>query len=274
MASTRILPTLLLAPVALAQGYINMWVNPAYALQYGGTSLASASQDTIGRAAKYGAVGGPWSPTNSTYVPPSGDLRDYLSFAPYWWPNCNFNWCPSTTSTAPPSTSSKTAPGSTLAATSTSPATATSTTPAASSSSLSKREHIRGAHGGWSKDTDAWARWHVRAAATRTTTSSTTTRKTTSTSSKKSTTTSGTTKKSTSTSDFECDDDQEEFYDDVQSLDVDAIQQYDIKIYCHCHHTLLCDFEQAHELIHQPCDDNVFTSAVDHLEGDIIHVHE
>ncbi|KZV86731.1 hypothetical protein EXIGLDRAFT_840550 [Exidia glandulosa HHB12029] len=265
MASTRILPTLLLAPVALAQGYINMWVNPAYALQYGGTSLASASQDTIGRAAKYGAVGGPWSPTNSTYVPPSGDLRDYLSFAPYWWPNCNFNWCPSTTSTAPPSTSSKTAPGSTLAATSTSPATATSTTPAASSSygrvgSLAcarRRNEDDNFQYYYTEDyvnvvqKEHYDEWHHEEV------------------------------------DFyqhegehdheeahHFDDDQEEFYDDVQSLDVDAIQQYDIKIYCHCHHTLLCDFEQAHELIHQPCDDNVFTSAVDHLEGDLIHVHE
>src|SRR4051812_5112841 len=29
---------------------------------------------------------GPWTVTDKTQVPPSGDKHDYLSQAPYWWP--------------------------------------------------------------------------------------------------------------------------------------------------------------------------------------------
>ncbi|WVQ73974.1 hypothetical protein IAR50_003555 [Cryptococcus sp. DSM 104548] len=32
---------------------------------------------------------GPWSVTNKTVTPPSGDMRDYLSFAVYYWPDCS-----------------------------------------------------------------------------------------------------------------------------------------------------------------------------------------
>ncbi|MHB1456776.1 MAG: alginate lyase family protein [Armatimonadota bacterium] len=32
---------------------------------------------------------GPWSVTSKTAIPPSGDKHDYLSQAPYWWPNPN-----------------------------------------------------------------------------------------------------------------------------------------------------------------------------------------
>lgn len=30
---------------------------------------------------------GPWSVTQKTHMPPSGDKHDYLSLAPYWWPD-------------------------------------------------------------------------------------------------------------------------------------------------------------------------------------------
>src|SRR5258708_1478402 len=29
---------------------------------------------------------GPWSVTQKTALPPSGDVHDYLSLAPFWWP--------------------------------------------------------------------------------------------------------------------------------------------------------------------------------------------
>ena len=32
---------------------------------------------------------GPWTVTSKSIVPPSGDKHDYLSQAPYWWPNPN-----------------------------------------------------------------------------------------------------------------------------------------------------------------------------------------
>jgi len=30
---------------------------------------------------------GPWTVTEKTFVPPSGDRRDYMTIAPFWWPN-------------------------------------------------------------------------------------------------------------------------------------------------------------------------------------------
>jgi len=30
---------------------------------------------------------GPWTVTEKTFVPPSGDRRDYMTHAPFWWPN-------------------------------------------------------------------------------------------------------------------------------------------------------------------------------------------
>ncbi|CAE6435341.1 unnamed protein product [Rhizoctonia solani] len=32
---------------------------------------------------------GPWSAMNKTVIPPSGNKHDYLSYRPYYWPNCN-----------------------------------------------------------------------------------------------------------------------------------------------------------------------------------------
>lgn len=32
---------------------------------------------------------GPWSVMNKTVMPPSGDKHDYLSYRPYYWPNCS-----------------------------------------------------------------------------------------------------------------------------------------------------------------------------------------
>ncbi|KAF5314977.1 hypothetical protein D9619_007552 [Psilocybe cf. subviscida] len=35
------------------------------------------------------AEGGPWSVVNKFGKAPSGDMHDYLSWAPYWWPDCS-----------------------------------------------------------------------------------------------------------------------------------------------------------------------------------------
>ncbi|KAF7351048.1 Alginate-lyase domain-containing protein [Mycena sanguinolenta] len=37
---------------------------------------------------------GPWSVTNKTILPPGGDLHDYASQAPYFWPSNTSNGCP------------------------------------------------------------------------------------------------------------------------------------------------------------------------------------
>ncbi|KAJ7876148.1 alginate lyase-domain-containing protein [Mycena olivaceomarginata] len=37
---------------------------------------------------------GPWSVTNKTVIPPGGDIHDYASQAPYWWPSNTSDGCP------------------------------------------------------------------------------------------------------------------------------------------------------------------------------------
>ncbi|KAJ6519628.1 chondroitin AC/alginate lyase [Mycena sanguinolenta] len=68
------------------------WVHPEYVLKP--STQATGAQNAIMKRASSTAKNGPWSVTNSKdIVPPSGNARDYLSWAPYHWPNCN--WCES-----------------------------------------------------------------------------------------------------------------------------------------------------------------------------------
>ncbi|CAL1696059.1 unnamed protein product [Somion occarium] len=72
----------------------NDWINVNYILQQagGGSSFTSFSQKTIISKAGSTAKDGPWTIMSKTGVkPPSGDVHDYLSWAPYHWPDCN--WC-------------------------------------------------------------------------------------------------------------------------------------------------------------------------------------
>ncbi|KAF8640713.1 hypothetical protein AX17_000366 [Amanita inopinata Kibby_2008] len=82
--------------VVAVSGDPNDWVNVKYITQYANNSdniMASTSnaRASVMRGADYTAQKGPWSITNSTVLPPSNDPHDYLSWAPYHWPNCN--WC-------------------------------------------------------------------------------------------------------------------------------------------------------------------------------------
>ncbi|PIL32076.1 hypothetical protein GSI_06780 [Ganoderma sinense ZZ0214-1] len=87
------LRNLLLATVAglvVADG--NDWVNINYVLsQSNAANTADARQAILRKASEY-ARSGPWSVTQKKdTLPPSSDERDYLSWAPYHWPACN--WC-------------------------------------------------------------------------------------------------------------------------------------------------------------------------------------
>ncbi|KAL5501024.1 hypothetical protein ACEPAH_9411 [Sanghuangporus vaninii] len=67
----------------------NDWVDPAFVLKKNGMPNA---QNRIINFAKSTASNGPWTVSGGTTIlPPNGDKRDYLSWAPYHWPNCN--WC-------------------------------------------------------------------------------------------------------------------------------------------------------------------------------------
>src|SRR5262245_22066032 len=57
-------------------------------LQAGDTALAP-SLNKLKRDADRALLGGPLSVTEKSITPPSGDKHDYMSIAPYWWPNPN-----------------------------------------------------------------------------------------------------------------------------------------------------------------------------------------
>ncbi|KAJ7139931.1 alginate lyase-domain-containing protein [Mycena epipterygia] len=75
------------------------WINVNYAASQSQSLSRRASstkdaQNAITQGARSSAKGGPWAVMNSKgVVPPSGNPRDYLSWAPYHWPDCN--WCTS-----------------------------------------------------------------------------------------------------------------------------------------------------------------------------------
>lgn len=54
-----------------------------------GDAKLSADADLLRRMADGLMDAGPWSVVDKKVVPPSGDKHDYLSQAPYWWPNPN-----------------------------------------------------------------------------------------------------------------------------------------------------------------------------------------
>ncbi|KAK2461802.1 hypothetical protein APHAL10511_006265 [Amanita phalloides] len=91
---------LLLSLAFAALGDPTDWVDPKYVAWSSKNSSGTGSptydaQNTIVNAAHSSAQGGPWSVTNAGILPPSNDTHDYLSWAPYHWPNCN--WCNSST---------------------------------------------------------------------------------------------------------------------------------------------------------------------------------
>jgi Alginate lyase len=52
-----------------------------------GDTQYDSALESLRRDADQALNAGPFSVTNKEAVPPSGDQHDYMSFAPYWWPN-------------------------------------------------------------------------------------------------------------------------------------------------------------------------------------------
>ncbi|KAI0639288.1 chondroitin AC/alginate lyase [Trametes polyzona] len=83
---------LLSATAGLVAADPNDWVNVNYVLQQNGAGNTAAAQQSILNKAGGTAQSGPWSVVNKNgIIAPSGNAHDYLSWAPYHWPNCN--WC-------------------------------------------------------------------------------------------------------------------------------------------------------------------------------------
>ncbi|KAG8719242.1 hypothetical protein FRC08_003326 [Ceratobasidium sp. 394] len=74
----------------------NDFVNPSYVVAAGGDPTTKDARLTIVRSGNTAAKKGPWTVANSDIQASSNDPHDYLSWAPYHWPNCN--WCARTNS--------------------------------------------------------------------------------------------------------------------------------------------------------------------------------
>ncbi|KAJ7071216.1 alginate lyase-domain-containing protein [Mycena amicta] len=87
---------ILLALIPFTHGDIIDWVNIQYVCRQAKTPdrNTQAAQSAIVSLAHSTAARGPWTVTSKPngVLPPSKDVHDYLSWAPYHWPECN--WCP------------------------------------------------------------------------------------------------------------------------------------------------------------------------------------
>ncbi|KAF8519600.1 alginate lyase-domain-containing protein [Hysterangium stoloniferum] len=82
---------LLLFSFHLANAYVsyaNAFVNPDWLLAGNFSDNTLGARQTIKAWATQLAAEGPWTVTNKTVLAPSGDKHDYMSWAPYSWPNC------------------------------------------------------------------------------------------------------------------------------------------------------------------------------------------
>ncbi|TFL01411.1 alginate lyase-domain-containing protein [Pterulicium gracile] len=57
--------------------------------EYARNSSAEGAHDIIITWAARSAANGPWSVVNKPATPPTGDKRDFMSWAPYWHPDCS-----------------------------------------------------------------------------------------------------------------------------------------------------------------------------------------
>ncbi|KAI0292206.1 chondroitin AC/alginate lyase [Multifurca ochricompacta] len=69
--------------------YDNDFIEPSYILNKNWNATTSVAQESIVQWADFLAAQGPWSVTTSKpFLAPSNNTHDYLSWSPYWWPNC------------------------------------------------------------------------------------------------------------------------------------------------------------------------------------------
>uniref|UniRef100_A0A8H7XTG2 Alginate lyase domain-containing protein n=1 Tax=Psilocybe cubensis TaxID=181762 RepID=A0A8H7XTG2_PSICU len=69
--------------------YANDFVDPDYILAKTYGNHTYLARTTAVSWAKTLAAKGPWSVINKAATPPSGDKHDFMSWAPYWWPDCS-----------------------------------------------------------------------------------------------------------------------------------------------------------------------------------------
>ncbi|KAK2460872.1 hypothetical protein APHAL10511_007342 [Amanita phalloides] len=74
---------------AAYESYSNVFVNPDLILVGEYNSQTRAAQQSIIAWADELNAQSPWSVTKKPVVAPSGNKHDYMSWAPYWWPDCS-----------------------------------------------------------------------------------------------------------------------------------------------------------------------------------------
>ncbi|KAG7097545.1 hypothetical protein E1B28_004884 [Marasmius oreades] len=80
--------TIYCVQVRAASSYINDFVDPKFIAAKQFDIRTNWAGITILRWATEFSKKGPWSVTNSTVIPPSGDRHDYMSWMSNAWPNC------------------------------------------------------------------------------------------------------------------------------------------------------------------------------------------
>ncbi|KAJ7641334.1 chondroitin AC/alginate lyase [Roridomyces roridus] len=91
------IPTPMLPPTLLSffldiqpfTNYANDFVNPDYIVSGKFANTTLGAQRSIIAWAEQLSASGPWSVTNKTILAPSGNKNDYMSWAPYYWPDCS-----------------------------------------------------------------------------------------------------------------------------------------------------------------------------------------
>ncbi|KAJ3518100.1 hypothetical protein NMY22_g13828 [Coprinellus aureogranulatus] len=81
--------TFLSSQVAGQTSYANDFVDPDYIVAGNFPTNTGLAQATINAWANTLAGRGPYSVMTKAGVAPTGDKHDYLSWAPYWWPDCS-----------------------------------------------------------------------------------------------------------------------------------------------------------------------------------------
>ncbi|CAE6419164.1 unnamed protein product [Rhizoctonia solani] len=99
MSNKKLILGVILVLVGKSLADPNDFVNPKYVVAAKDDGKTQGARDRIIRDGKSSAKKGPWTITNGQVQAASGDPRDYLSWAPYHWPNCN--WCGKTNAASP-----------------------------------------------------------------------------------------------------------------------------------------------------------------------------
>ncbi|KAJ7151336.1 chondroitin AC/alginate lyase [Mycena crocata] len=69
--------------------YAQEFVDPDYIAAGKFANTTGAAQESILAWAEHVSSSGPWRVTDKPMLAPSGDKKDYMSWAPYWWPDCS-----------------------------------------------------------------------------------------------------------------------------------------------------------------------------------------